>query len=80
MEGYANMLIFRWIAFLIAFVSVYILITPNTQWQWLGWLIGSVSCLMWIKFAFKDQDWARFCMELMYFVLAIWGVINWYGY
>ena len=74
------MLIYRWIAFFIAFVSVYILTRPNVDWQWLGWLLSAVSCVIWVNVAYKQNDIPRCLMEVMYFVMAVWGVVNWYGY
>ena len=74
------MLIYRWIAFIIAFMSVYILTRPNVDWQWFGWVLSAVSCIVWIIVALKQEDTPRCLMEVMYFVMAVWGVVNWYGY
>jgi len=74
------MLILRWNAFLIAFISVYILTQPNVDMQWFGWSLSSVSCFMWFLVARRDKDIPRSLMELMYLLMGLWGIYNWYGY
>jgi len=74
------MVIYRWIAFFLAMVSVYILTRPEVTIQWVGWVFAFFSCLLWMIVAYKDKDLPRGLMELVYSVMAIWGIINWYDY
>ena len=65
----------RWIGFLLSVIAVFILTdkNPNTM---LGWSISSLSCGLWVYFAYKDRDTPRTVMELMYLLLEIRGVMN----
>tara|TARA_R100001594_G_scaffold35025_1_gene64135 strand:+ start:877 stop:1101 length:225 start_codon:yes stop_codon:yes gene_type:complete len=74
------MVIFRWIAFFLAIVSVYILTRPEVTMQWVGWLFSALSCTLWVMIAYRDRDLPRGLMEVLYTIMAIWGIINWYGY
>ena len=68
----------RWLFFATALASVLILTTfKQSLYQVVGWTMASMSCLAWSYFAYKDNDKPRFCMELMYFLVSIWGIINW---
>ena len=44
----------RWVGFVLAMVAAYILSDANPATQWIGWSIATVSCTMWIWFAYKD--------------------------
>lgn len=69
----------RWIAFIGAVVSLFILTSGIVHIQWIGWALSSVSCLAWAWFAWKDKDTPRMLMEIFYFTAAFLGVNNWYG-
>ena len=47
--------------------------------QWLGWLITGLSCAIWVWCGYKDKDWPRMIMELMYMFLSLRAVFNWLG-
>ena len=67
----------RWIGFLLAMLSAYILSSANISTQWVGWLLSVVSCCMWVYFGYKDRDWARTLMELMYLLMSMRATYNW---
>jgi hypothetical protein len=67
----------RWIGFGLAMMSVFILSSANISTQWVGWLLSVVSCTMWVYFGYKDRDWARTLMELMYLVMSMRATYNW---
>jgi hypothetical protein len=67
----------RWLGFVLAMIAAYILSDANPATQWIGWSIATVSCTMWIWFAYKDKDTPRALMELFYLLLAIRAVYNW---
>ena len=67
----------RWLGFGIAMASVYILSSANISTQWVGWLITGSSCGMWVYFGYKDKDWPRMLMELVYLFLALRAMLNW---
>jgi len=67
----------RWIGFMLALLSVFILSNANISTQWIGWLIGCVSCGMWVYFGIKDKDIPRTLMELCYLLLGLRAVFNW---
>ena len=76
------MLIYRWIAFIIAFLSVYILTRPNVDWQWFGWFLASVSTGLWIYDCKRDKTLehgknARLKMEIIYLIGALANTITW---
>jgi len=56
---------------------VYILSSANISTQWVGWLITGASCGMWVWFGYKDKDWPRMLMELVYLFLALRAMMNW---
>ena len=67
----------RWIGFLLALTSVFILSNANVSTQWLGWSLGCLSCAMWVYFGLKDKDIPRTLMELCYLLLGLRAVYNW---
>jgi len=69
----------RWLGFILAIVSAYILSNANLSTQWVGWTIACISCSIWVWYGFKDKDYARMLMELFYMILAIRATINWLG-
>ena len=68
----------RWIGFFLAVLGAYILGTAKIDSQWIGWTICSLSCINWIFKAVTDKDLPRTLMEVMYLVLAIRGIIEWF--
>ena len=72
----------RWWGFAIAMVSIFIL--SDARWfynnvaQVIGWSFASISCGFWVYIGMKDKDIPRTLMELVYFVLAIRAVFNWF--
>ena len=69
----------RWLAFLGAVVALGLLTSGVISLQWLGWSISCFSCLSWSYFARIDRDIPRMCMEICFFVAAVWGIYNWIG-
>jgi|TARA_B110000914_G_C15361954_1_gene398973 hypothetical protein len=69
----------RWLGFILAGVSVFILSSANISTQWVGWSLSVVACVMWVYFGYKDKDWPRMLMETMYMVLSLRAVFNWLG-
>jgi len=69
----------RWLGFLLAMCSAFLLSGGDPNIQWIGWSVAIMSCSIWIWMGVKDNDLPRALMELMYLVLAIRGVINWLG-
>ena len=67
----------RWIGFLLAMLSAFLLSGGEPGVQWIGWSVACVSCTIWIYMGMKDQDTPRALMELFYLLLAIRGVWNW---
>ena len=67
----------RWIGFGLAMISVFILSSANIATQWVGWSLSVVSCMMWIYFGYKDRDWPRALMELMYLIMSMRATYNW---
>ncbi len=67
----------RWLGFGIAMASVYILSSANISTQWVGWSLSVIACIMWVYFGYKDRDWPRTLMELMYMILSMRAVYNW---
>ena len=67
----------RWLGFALAILGVYILSSANISTQWVGWLITGASCGMWVWFGYKDRDWPRMLMELVYLFLALRAMMNW---
>ena len=74
---YNNLKGWRWIGFVLAMVSAFLLSGGNPSVQWIGWMIACVSCSIWIYMGFKDRDTPRALMEIFYLLLAIRGVYNW---
>jgi len=69
---------FRWLGFILAMISAFILSSGNEELQWLGWTVALFSCSIWVYMGYKDKDIPRALMELMYLCLAIRGVWNWF--
>ena len=67
----------RWIGFLCAMISAFVLSNADVSTQWLGWAIATMSCSIWIYMGIKDKDIPRAFMELMYLILAIRAILNW---
>lgn len=74
---YKNINGWRWLGFFVAMLSVSILSAANISTQWVGWSLSVVACIMWVYFGYKDKDYARACMELMYLLLSMRAVYNW---
>ena len=67
----------RWLGFILAMVSVYILSSANISTQWTGWTLSCISCGLWVYFGIKDNDLPRTLMELVYLILSMRAVFNW---
>ena len=67
----------RWIGFGLAMASVFILSSANISTQWIGWTFSVIACIMWVYFGYKDRDWPRTLMELMYLIFSMRAVYNW---
>ena len=67
----------RWIGLAIAVSSVFILSEANIDTQWLGWFLSIVACIMWVYWGYKDRDYPRALMELMYLLLSMRAMYNW---
>ena len=74
---YQNINGWRWLGFILAMISAFLLSGGNPSVQWMGWAVATVSCSMWIYFGVKDGDTPRALMEGMYLLLAVRGVYNW---
>ena len=64
----------RWVG---SVASVFILSSANIATQWVGWLLSVIACVMWVYFGYKDRDWPRALMELMYLILSMRAMYNW---
>jgi len=67
----------RWIGFILAIISAWILSSAIVATQWVGWLVACISCGIWVYYGYKDKDYPRMLMEIFYMVLAIRAVLNW---
>ena len=67
----------RWLGLAIAVASVYILSEANVATQWIGWLLSVIACFMWVWFGYRDKDYPRALMELMYLILSMRAMYNW---
>ena len=74
---YQNINGWRWLGFILAMISAFLLSGGNPSVQWIGWAVATVSCSMQIYFGIKDGDTPRALMEGMYLLLAVRGVYNW---
>ena len=74
---YQNLNKGRWLGFILAMISVYILSEANVDTQWLGWSLSCISCCLWVYFGIKDKDIPRTLMELVYLLLSMRAVFNW---
>ena len=70
----------RWFGFLLAVIGAYVLGNAEVYSQWFGWAICTASCLIWIAMGIKDKDIPRTLMEIMYFIIGIRAVINWFNF
>jgi|TARA_Y100000590_G_scaffold3668_1_gene4849 drug/metabolite transporter (DMT)-like permease len=68
----------RWLGFTLAIIGVYILSNAQPDTQWIGWSITSMSCAIWVLKGIEDRDIPRTLMELMYVILAIRAIFNWF--
>ena len=67
----------RWIGLAIAVSSVFILSEANIDTQWIGWFLSIVACIMLVYWGYKDRDYPRALMELMYLLLSMRAMYNW---
>jgi len=67
----------RWIGFVLAIISAWILSSAIVNTQWLGWLVACSSCSIWVYYGYKDKDYPRMLMEIFYLILAMRAVLNW---
>ena len=67
----------RWLGFLLAMLSAFLLSGGEPAVQWIGWAVACVSCTIWIYMGIKDRDTPRALMELFYLLLAVRGIWNW---
>jgi len=67
----------RWLGLAIAISSVYILSEANVNTQWIGWFLSIIACIMWVWFGYRDKDYPRALMELMYLLLSMRAMFNW---
>ena len=74
---YQNLNGARWLGFILAMLSAFLLSGGNAEIQWMGWAVACISCSIWLYMGYKDQDIPRALMELMYLCLAIRGIYNW---
>ena len=76
-RNYRNINGARWLGFALAMASVFILSSANISTQWVGWTFSVIACIMWVYFGYKDRDWPRTLMELMYLIFSMRAVYNW---
>ena len=74
---YKNIDGMRWLGFILAFIGAFVLSNADTDTQWVGWGIATISCSIWIYMGIKDRDTPRALMELMYLLLALRAIYNW---
>ena len=67
----------RWIGLAIAVSSVFILSEANVDTQWLGWFLSIIACMMWVWFGYRDKDYPRALMELIYLLPSMRAMYNW---
>ena len=53
---YNNLKGWRWLGFLLAMISAFLLSGGNPSVQWLGWSVACVSCSIWVYMGLKDMD------------------------
>ena len=51
--------------------------TIKSMVQWIGWLLSVIACFMWVWFGYRDKDYPRALMELMYLILSMRAMYNW---
>ena len=73
----------RYIALTISVLSAFLLTTFKLAgYQVLGWCLAVISSTMWAYWGWnstKQEGYGRFIMEVLYVLLGMWGVYNWYG-
>ena len=42
-----------------------------------GWFLSIIACMMWVWFGWRDKDYPRALMELMYLILSMRAMYNW---
>jgi len=67
----------RWLGFALAMIGAYVLSNANPDTQWLGWVICTFSCGIWMYMGIKDKDTPRALMEFMFLLLALRAIYNW---
>jgi len=67
----------RWLGFLFAIASVWVLSSAVIATQWIGWTLASISCGIWVYYGYKDKDYPRMLMEIVYVILAMRAIWNW---
>jgi hypothetical protein len=68
----------RWLGFTLALISVFLLTTFKINYiQATGWGLSALSCSIWVVDSYRSKHKPRMCMEIMYLVCGIWGIINW---
>ena len=67
----------RWLGLAVAISSVYILSDANVNTQWIAWFLSIIACMMWVWFGYRDKDYPRALMELMYLILSMRAMYNW---
>ena len=74
---YQNLNGIRWLGFILAMISVFILSGAKIETQWIGWAVGCVSCFIWVAIGIRDKDIPRTLMEFCYLLLGLRAVWNW---
>ena len=62
----------------LAMSRVFILFSANIATLLVVWSLSGVYCMMWIYIGYKDRDWARTLMELMYLIMSMRATYNWF--
>ena len=68
---YKNIDGWRWLGFILAMVSAFLLSSGQSEIQWIGWAVACFSCSIWIRMGMKDKDTPRALMELMYLEIIL---------
>jgi len=56
---------------------VWVLSSAVIATQWIGWTLASISCGIWVYYGYKDKDYPRMLMEIVYVILAMRAIWNW---
>ena len=62
---YQNINGMRWLGFILAMLSAYLLSGGQVEYQYIGWGVARFSCSIWLYMGYKDKDIPRALMELM---------------